>query len=230
MRLRIVGLPGALLARLVRPRTGPTAATLAALAVVTAVSLSGCSYNVVAQTPTPEPTGTGVRPGIATQVPIEATPWPNGTIGADGLRIDPSLMSNIPSIVGGNPLVEYVEVESAALDDSHYADAFSSYYAAHLGDITDLNWVEVTLGALKPDAQSQDFYTSWRDDWFNAACSQADGIGSTSLQQINDWQVDVATCKGGVMAYTLRLDAATLVSIMDLGPRRLGRQLISAIK
>ena len=110
MRLRIVGLPGALLARLVRPRTGPTAATLAALAVVTAVSLSGCSYNVVAQTPTPEPTGTGVRPGIATQVPIEATPWPNGTIGADGLRIDPSLMSNIPSIVGGTPLVEYVEV------------------------------------------------------------------------------------------------------------------------
>ena len=204
------------------------AATLAALAVVIAF-VSGCSYTVIAQTPTPEPVPTGVRPGVATQVPIEATPWPNGTVGADGLRIDPSLMSNIPSIVGGNPLVEDVEVESGALDDSHYADAFSSYYAAHLGDITDLNWVQVNLGALKPDAQSEDFYTSWRDDWFNATCSQADGIGSTSVQTINDWQVDVATCNGGVDAYTLSLDDGILVSIADFGPRRLGKELIQGI-
>ncbi len=215
------------------PRTAPPRplATPAALllAAVVAVCVSACSYNVIAQTPTPEPTSTGVRPGIASQVPIEATPWPNGTIGAYGLRIDPSLLTNIPSIVGGNPLVEDVEVESGALDDSHYADAFSGFYAAHLGDVTDLNWVQVNLAALKPDAQSQDFYTSWRDDWFNATCSQADGIGSTSVQQINDWSVDVAVCSGGVDAYTLSLDNGVLVSIADFGPRRLGKELIEGI-
>ena len=75
----------------------------------------------------------------------------------------------------------------------------------------------------------QDFYTSWRDDWFNATCSQADGIGSTSLQTINDWQVDVATCNGGVDAYTLSLDNGILVSIADFGPRRLGKELIEGI-
>jgi hypothetical protein len=225
MRVRIAGpLAGPLAATL----AGPLAPALAALAVAAAV-VSGCTYNVIAQTPTPEPTPTGVRPGIATQVPIGATPWPNGTTGAYGLRIDPSLLSNIPSIVGGNPLVEDAAVESAALDDSHYADAFTSFYAANLGDVTDLNWVQVNIGALQADAQSQGFYTSWRDDWFNATCSQADGIGSTSLQTINGWQVDVATCKGGVDAYTLSLDNGILLSIADFGPRRLGQELIEGI-
>jgi hypothetical protein len=199
------------------------------VAVALAIAVAGCSYAVVVQTPTVPPVPTDVGPAIATQVSIAATPWPNGTVGADGLRIDPSLMSDIPSVVGGNALVEYVEVESAALDDAHYADAFTSYYAARLGDVTDLNWVEVTLGALKPDAQSQDFYTSWRDDWFNATCSQASGIASTSVQQINDWQVDVAICTGGVDAYTLTLDDGVLVSIADFGPRRLGKELIDGI-
>jgi hypothetical protein len=210
MRVRIVGL-----------RAAPLLTV--ALAVVTAVT--ACSYSVVVQSPTPAPVG----PGIATEVPLEPTPWPNGTIGAYGLRIDPGLLSNIPSIVGGNPLVEDVAVESAALDDSHYATAFSAYYVAHIGSITDINYVEVGIGALKDEAQSQDFYTAWRDDWFKAACSQAGGIGSTGKDSINDLPFDVATCTGGVNAYTLSVNNGILLSIIDLGPRRLGRELIQGI-
>jgi hypothetical protein len=214
MRARIAGLP--------------SAALLLAVAAL-AAALSGCNYNYVAQSPAPTPTGTGTRPGIATEVPIEPTPWPNGTIGAYGLRIDPSLMSNIPSIVGGNPLVEDVLVEDAALDDPQYADSFSAFYVARVGMVSDLNWVQVSLGALKTAAQTDDFYTAWRDDWFKAACSQADGIGVTGKDSLNDWQVDVASCNGGVNAYTLNLNDGILVSIVDFGPRRLGRQLISGI-
>jgi hypothetical protein len=214
MRVRIVGLRAAFLL------------AVAALTVLAAAA-SGCTYSVVVQSATPS----ADRPGLATgtEVPIEPTGWPGGTTGAYGLRIDPSLMSNIPSIVGGNPLIEDVLVESAALDDSQYASSFSSFYVAHIGTITDLNFVQVSIAALEPDAQSEDFYTAWRDDWFKATCSQADGIGSTGVQSINDWQVDVATCTGGVDAYVLSLDNGLLVSIVDLGPRRLGKQLIQGI-
>ena len=217
-------------ARTVAPLAAMPAAvaSLAMLAVVAAV-VAGCNYSVVVQSPTPVPTGTDTRPGLASQVPLEPTPWPNGTTGAYGLRIDPSLMSNIPAVVGGNPLVEDVLVESSALDDSHYAAAFSSFYVAHIGMITDANFVQVGIAALKSDAQRQDFYTTWRDDWFKASCSQADGIASTTVERINDWPVDVATCNGGVDAYTLSLDNGVILSIVDLGPRRLGRQLIQGI-
>ena len=225
------GGPAALAAR---PRVAGLAArplaALAALAAALVLAAAGCSYSVVVGTPTPVPTATGDRPALASQVPIEPTPWPNGTVGANGLHIDPSLLSNIPSVVGGNPLVEDVYVESAALDAAQYAASFSAFYAAHIGQLTDLNFVQVTVAALQPDAQTQDFYTSWRDDWFQAACSQAGGVGSTAQERINDWPVDIATCTGGVDAYTLNLENGILVSIVDLGPRRLGRQLIQGIQ
>lgn len=191
----------------------------AVILLATSVVAVGCSYSVVVTSPTP----------LVTSVPIEPTAWPNGTTGTFGLRIDPSLLPNIPSSVGGNPLLEDVGLELIALDDPHYASPFDGYYIAHIGSISDPNWLEVSVASLREGAQTEEFYTSWRDGWFKTACSQADGIGSTSVESINDWQVDVATCKGGVMAYTLRLDNGILVSIMDLGPRRLGRQLIEGI-
>lgn len=207
------------------PRTPHTAKLLAVALISVAVAVSGCNYNVVVGSPTSGSQG----PGLMTEVPIGATPWPNGTTGAYGLRIDPSLMSSIPSIVGGNPLVEAAQVEVGALDDPQYAKAFAAFYVAGIGAITDLNWVQVSIAALKVDAQTEDFYTAWRDDWFKASCSQADGIGSTSVTTINDWKVDMATCNGGVDAYALSLDNGILISIVDFGPRRLGHQLIAGI-
>jgi hypothetical protein len=196
-------------------------AGLGAVLVLGITGVAACSTGYV--TP-PPPTQ---RP--ETEVPILATPWANGTIGKYGLHINPGLIANIPAVVGGNPLVEDTSLEIAAMDDAQYADAFSGYYVAHLNQVTDLNWLEVSVGERKADALDQDFYTSWRDSWFKTACSQADGIKSSGTEQINDWTVDVATCTGGVNAYTLALDNGDLVSIMDLGPRRLGRQLIAGI-
>ena len=200
-----------------RLRIGGLLAAVVLLA--TSVVAAGCYYTVVVTSPTP----------LVTSVPIEPTGWPNGTIGTFGLRIDPSLLRNIPSSVGGNPLLEDVEFELLTLDDPHYASPFDGYYIAHLNSISDPNWLEVSIASPREGAQTDDFYASWRDSWFKTACSQADGIDTTTLESINDWQVDVATCNGGVMAYTLRLDNGILVSIMDLGPRRLGRQLIKGI-
>ena len=117
-----------------------------------------------------------------------------------------------------------------ALDDLAYSSAFTSYYAARINDVTAPNWLLVTLEERKPDAQNEEFYAQWRDSWFAASCSQAEGLESTATETINDLTVDVGTCKGGVVSYVLALDGGVLVSMMDLGPRRLGRQLIQGIK
>jgi hypothetical protein len=202
------------------------AGLLAAALVGAAALASACSYSVVV---TPAPSLSGSAPALVTDRAIGATPWPNGTTGQYGLRIDPSLSSNVPSYVGGNPLQEDAISEALALDDPQYAAAFSALYVAQVGSIADLNWVEVSVAAVKGGEIDQTFYTSWRDDWFKTACSQADGIASTSQETINDWPVDLAACSGGVRAYTLSLDNGILVSIMDLGPRQLGRELIGAL-
>ncbi len=191
---------------------------LATAAVAVAALLSGCGVA--------NPTSAPLTPNDG---PIAPTPWPNGTTGACGLRISPSLLYGMPLSVGGSPLVEDVQMELQALDDRNYCAGLAAYYAARVNDIADPNWLVVTFEQLKEGAQDATYYASWRDGWFLVACSQAEGLGTTEVQTINSWQVDVGHCKGGVDAYVVDLGSGLLVSAMDLGPRRLGRQLIAAI-
>jgi hypothetical protein len=192
---------------------------LAVLLCVAAVAASGCG-SVVATTP---PAGT--------DVPIAPTPWPNGTVGRYGLRIDPTLLGKLPAEVGGNPIVEAAGTEAQDLDNPDLPASFDGIAEGSLGEITDANWLRVSVGRLRPEAQTDDFYTSWRDQYDEGVCSRADGVASVQQETIADRAVDVATCKGGVVAYTVRiLDGAVLVSAQDLGPRRLGRQLILALQ
>jgi hypothetical protein len=200
------------------------AASAAMAALLFCAVVAGCTYTVVVT----QPGGNG-SPDV-TEVPIGPTPWPNGTTGQYGLSIDPSLSSYLPAYVGGNPLVEDAGTELLALDDQAYAQAFNSIYVAQVGDITMPNWVQGSVAWLKGQSFGQAFYLSWRDDWFDRSCSEAGGIASKDKQAINDWDVDVATCAGGVHAYTLELTDSILISIVDLGPRQLGRQLIQALQ
>jgi hypothetical protein len=160
---------------------------------------------------------------------IVATPWPNGTVGRYGLRIDPTLLSKLPAQVGGNPIVESAATEVQDLDNADLPASFAGIAEGGVGEITDPNWVRVSIGQLRPEAQTDDFYSNWRDQYDQGVCSRADGVASVQQETIADRTVDVATCKGGVIAYTVRISDSLLVSAQDLGPRRLGRQLMGAI-
>jgi hypothetical protein len=182
-----------------------------------AVAASGCGVAVV------------TTPPAGTDVLIVATPWPNGTVGRYGLRIDPTLLSKLPAQVGGNPIVESAATEVQDLDNADLPASFAGIAEGGVGEITDPNWVRVSIGQLRPEAQTDDFYSNWRDQYDQGVCSRADGVASVQQETIADRTVDVATCKGGVIAYTVRISDSLLVSAQDLGPRRLGRQLMDAI-
>jgi hypothetical protein len=165
-------------------------------------------------------------PATATPYSLTATPWPNGTVGQYGLRIDPKLLALLPKYVSGIPLTESPDSESQAMTDPNLPKSFDGYAAAGVGEITDTDWLVVTIGHLTAAGQGPDWYPSWRDDYAAGACSQAEGIANTSNVPIADWNVDVTTCNGGVIVYSMELDAEHVLSMYDLGPRRLGRQLI----
>ncbi len=194
------------------------------MAALLAVLAAGCSYSVVV---TASPLDTG--DGAVTEVPIGPTAWPQGTVGQYGVRVDPNLSASLPSYVGGNPLVEDPISETLDLDIKSYGEALDSIYVAQVGQVTDLNWVQATLALVKGSAVSPEFYTSWRDQWFKGTCAQADGIASTTQESIDGWSVDIATCAGGPRGYTVILNDGLVLSIVDLGPRQLGRQLIQAL-
>jgi hypothetical protein len=191
---------------------------LAALVAVAALALAACSPS----TPTvPPPTGTSV--------PIAQTPWPAGTVGQYGLRIDPSLLGRLPSSVEALRLFEDATSEEQDMNSADLAKNFDAYAASAIGIVGDANWLSVAIGTLKTDARNADFYSAWVNEYGTGACSQADGIASTAEETINDFVVDVTTCAGGPVAYVLMLDEGTLLSMWGMGPRDLGRKLIGSL-
>jgi hypothetical protein len=171
-----------------------------------------------------------VAPPAYTAVPVGPTVWPSGTVGRYGLRIDPSLMGKLPASVGALAIVENPGIESQVLDDADLANSFDGYAAASIGSLDDPDWLYIAIGRLKPDKQNNaDFYLAWVDEYATGACSQAGGVASSSQQDINDWKVDVSTCNGGPLVYTLSLGKGLLLSMYGLGPRDLGRKLIESL-
>jgi hypothetical protein len=179
----------------------------------------------------------GVSPPTAappayTVVPVGPTVWPSGTVGRYGLRIDPSLLGKLPASVGALAVVENPGIETQVLDDADLANSFEGYAAASIGTLGDADWLYIAVGRLKPDKQNNaDFYTAWVEEYATGACSQAGGVAPNGGQQtINEKIVDVSTCNGGPVVYTLALGNGLLLSMYGLGPRDLGRKLIESLR
>jgi hypothetical protein len=165
-----------------------------------------------------------------TAVAIGATAWPSGTVGHYGLRIDPSLLGRLPASVWALPLKEDAASESGALDNADLANSFDGYAAASIGFVTDPDFLYLVIGRRKPDKLDADFYTAWVEQYATGACSQANGVASSDQQTINEKTVDVSTCNGGPVVYTVSLEDGLLLSMWGMGPRDLGRKLIEALR
>jgi hypothetical protein len=193
-----------------------TAVRIAFLAMVAGIA-AGCG------------SGSGSATPFTTEVPIGPTAWPSGTTGQYGLHIDPSLLGRLPRNVAAYPLVENAGDEMAALTDADLARTFDNYAAASIGVISDADWLQLVIGHLRPETQTADIYTAWVSEYATGACSQADGVSGSDQTTINDWIVDVSTCTGGPIVYTLSLGNGTILSMFDLGPKDLGRVLIQSL-
>jgi hypothetical protein len=192
---------------------GRVGAGLTVLAI--GAALLGCGGS--AATPTP---GT-------TSVPIGATPWPAGTVGQYGLRIDPSLIKRLPIAVGGVAVTEDADAEQVAMDDKALSATLVRYAAAKAGDILDPDFLRVEIVEFKPDSQTPDAWSQWIDDYAASACANANGVGDSSQDTINGWLVDISTCNGGVIVYSLSLGDGQYMSMFANGPKDLGRLLLS---
>ena len=186
-------------------------------------SLVSIALAAVACSPAVSPTAP-----FYTEVPIGPTALPVGTVGQYGLHLDSTLLGKLPKTVDAYPIAEDPDGESQALDDPDVVKTFDRYAAGKIGDISDDNWLVLTVAHLKPDAGA-DAYPGWVGSFAAGACSQANGVAATDTTTINFWQVDTATCAGGPIVYTLELQNDLVLSMVGYGPRNLGRQLINAI-
>ena len=195
------------------------------VALALAILLVGATIGIAACSPAASP-----EPNY-TEVPIGPTPWASGTTGQYGLHIDPSLLAKLPRSVAAQPLVEDGGIEGSAMDNADLAKTFDNYAAASVGQIADTDWVSVVIGHLRDQSTESDILPAWADQYAAGACSQANGVASSSQGQVGDWQVFESVCSGGVSydVYTLSLGSGLILSVFEGGANQWGRQLIEAI-
>jgi hypothetical protein len=192
------------------------ATALAILLVAVTLAIAACSPS---ESPSPD----------YTAFPLGPTAWASGTTGQYGLHIDPSLLGKLPRTVAAKALVEDADIEAAALGNADLAKTFDNYAAASVGQVGDTDWFSLVIGHLRDQSTESDILPAWAEQYATGSCSQADGVASTSQQQIGDWLVDESICGGGPIVYTLSLGNGLILSVLEDGPGHWGRQLIQAI-
>jgi hypothetical protein len=172
--------------------------------------------------------GCGTAPGptvpLVTIVPIGPSPWPNGTVGANGLRIDPTMLKRLPIAISSVSLVEDATSEETLMDDDSMGDVERAA-AARYGTVGSENWLQVWVVHFKPDKQNGDGYGNWIDQYAAGACSQVTGTPEASQSEINGWTVDVTTC-GSVTARSVSIGDGTYISMLGMGDKDLGKLLL----
>jgi hypothetical protein len=152
-------------------------------------------------------------------------------VGSAAVSVDPTLLSILPATVGGQPISEVQDVEvNLATDPNLVANAAGLAVALGI-DLSAGEFAYVAVIRLKPLVFSNAFYLSWRQSYDEGACSQSNGLKSTSTTTIAGRPVFVGTCAGGATTYHVHLAAPDrLVSITSVGTSHYGALVLAGLK
>lgn len=203
------------------------------LAVAAAATVAGCDAG-----PVPSPTTAAASPqpsadasaGLASAPPDEPTLSPPP--GAP--TVDPALLAILPADIDGMAMTpdEETAAQIAAdpttdvvierLDVGVYVD---------IADEVDTDLAVVSVVALEPGTFDDAWFRSWRDTYDEAACEVAGGRSAASAETtIDDRQVFIGTCEGGVHTYHVHLpDPDRIVAVTAVGPDRFGERVVAGL-
>lgn len=166
--------------------------------------------------PTPDPSA------LVTPEPAPASP-------GSAVTEDPSLLEVLPPEVAGIA----VEHETLAFADAATDPAFAANVEAGAFfvavDAADL--ASGVVARLRAGVFSDGFFRDWRDSYNEGACGQAGGVAGNAEAELGGRVTHISTCAGGLTVYHAYLDEpGLLVSLISVGERRLGEQLMRDLR
>jgi hypothetical protein len=201
------------------------------------------SILAVMQLPRPSPTPLGKATVDAGSPSPPATGTPGSTISpasstsstapsaSASIPIDPSLLGVLPAEVGGLPLTEDPATEATdAADPAHTVD-LAALARGIVADPASGNLSVASVVRLKQGVYTDAYYRSWRDTFDEGVCSRAGGVAGSAESTIAGRTVFIGHCNQGVLTYHVYLaERGLIASIMSLGDKRLGEQLVRGIR
>ena len=215
-----------------RPRTTAVTARAAGLVATLALVVAACGPAPVGTTTppvaspvtTPSPTP-GSTPDRTDAPGSSATPESPGS----GVTEDASLLAVIPADVDGVAVQqETLAFADAASDPSFVANVEAAAFFVAV-DASDL--ASGVVARLRPGVFSDGFFRDWRDSYNEGACAQAGGVAGNAEAELGGRTAYITSCAGGLLAYHAYVDErGVIVSLISVGERRLGEQLVDGIR
>ena len=215
-----------------RPRTTAVAAVAAVLVATLALVVAACGPTpagtptppVASPVATPSPTP-GSTPDRTDAPGSSATPESPGS----GVTEDASLLAVIPADVDGVAVQqETLAFADAASDPSFVANVEAAAFFVAV-DASDL--ASGVVARLRPGVFSDGFFRDWRDSYNEGACAQAGGVAGNAEAELGGRTAYITSCAGGLLAYHAYVDErGVIVSLISVGERRLGEQLVDGIR
>jgi hypothetical protein len=221
-------------------RSGGWLASASETLLVSAISLllAACS---------PGASATAVPSGLSGSLPPPATGTPGASAGSGAaspssspasspvssgtVRIDPALLSVLPTTVDGAAIAEAPEAEAESATDRTLSGSVDRLASAFVASADGTNWAYASIIALKMGAFNEPFYRDWRDTFDRGACSQAGGVTGSAQSSIGGRLVFIGRCAGGLLTYHAYLPGTNLlVSISALGPQRYGERVVQGLR
>ena len=221
-------------------RSGGWLVSAAAMLLVSAMSLlvAACS---------PGASATPLASGLSGSLPPPATGTPGASAGSGAaspssspasspvssgtVRIDPTLLTVLPTTVEGVTVAEAPEAEAESATDRTLSGSVDRLASAFVASADGTNWAYASIIALKVGAFNEPFYRDWRDTFDRGACSQAGGVTGSAQTSIGGRLVFIGRCAGGLLTYHAYLPGTNLlISISALGPERYGERVVQGLR
>lgn len=163
-----------------------------------------------------------------------ATASPAGTVSATArptpLKVDPSLIEFLPTSLDELP-VEFSPDASADATASAGLDGIGTLAYAVTADESSGDLVIATV--LRPAVGPLDepAFRAIRETYDASVCAEQGGVRGSAQAELGGRTVHIGTCGGGGHTYHARLErSGVIVSAFSRGERRLGEQLMSALR
>jgi hypothetical protein len=205
-----------------------------ALTLVTLV-VAGCGVGPVpTASPPASPVGTS-SPALSAP-PSSASSAPAASAVGSGLKVavEPGLLVFVPGQVDGLTVTYDAESSARVAADPTLAGqilalAIAIAVAPGASGSTDL--AVVSVAKVRDPSLGEEWFRQWRDSYDESACESAGGVSGHAQATIGGRLVFIGSCAGGAFTYHVRLsNGSVVVSILSVGPRRLGEKVMAGIR
>lgn len=151
---------------------------------------------------------------------------------AAALVVDPTLLDVLPEAVDGIAILPAAETADRLLDDADLGRSGSAVAVGLAIDVDDPTgeFAVATVVRLRPGVTSDAYDAAWRADYDAAACAPAGGVDGHETTNLGGRPVETTDCVDGARTYHARLPGDVLVSVTEVGQRRLGERMMAGLR